>query len=228
MDIGAAFTFIFSDSDWLKKAGIAALVFLIPLVGPILLLGWGLEITRRVISYDPSPLPGWDDFSAYLTKGIQAFVVNLVYLLPGILVAILMQIVSISLSLAVDSGTSSAGNSTGGIAVLVVLCLSCFMGLLFIAAGLLIPAAVGNLAFTGELSSAFRFKDILGLFRAAPGPYLVVLLCVGLANIVLSPLGILVCGIGVLITETYTTALAGHLMGQAHNQARVARAAANL
>jgi len=35
MDFGRAFTFAFQDPDWLKKVGLAAVIFLIPIMTPL-------------------------------------------------------------------------------------------------------------------------------------------------------------------------------------------------
>ena len=51
-----------------------------------------------------------------------------------------------------------------------------------------------------------------------------VLLGIGLANLILSPLGTLACGIGILFTTAYTTTLGAHLTGQAYNAAKAALA----
>lgn len=60
MNLGQAFSFPFQDPDWLKKIGLMALISLIPIVGPIIVLGWGLDITRRVITRSPIILPEID------------------------------------------------------------------------------------------------------------------------------------------------------------------------
>lgn len=226
MDFGRAISFVFQDPDWMKKGGIAALVFLIPLIGPIMLLGWGLEITRRVISLDPVPLPGWDDFSSTITKGFQAAVVSVVYLLPGIIFAIFIQVVSFGLAFMPVSDNNS--NTLGSLAVIASLCLTCLMVILFVAGGFFSLAGTGILAATGELGAAFRFQEVFRLLRAAPGAYILVLVGIALANIVLAPLGTLACGIGVIITSAYSAALGGHLTGQAHTLAKAAKAGANL
>lgn len=220
MEFGRAFSFVFEDPDWLKKVGIAALVFLIPIIGQIVLMGWGLEITRRVINHDPTTLPDWSNFSDFLLKGFHAFVVSLVYTLPGILVIICGQLLLLGVASSVSDSNS---NTVGVIVTAATVCMICFVSLFFIAAGFVIPAATGNLAATGELSAAFRFNEVLGLVRAAPGPYVMVILGVLLASIILAPVGALVCGIGVLITTAYTTALSGHLTGQAYNAAKAVR-----
>jgi hypothetical protein len=223
MDFGRAFTFAFQDPDWLKKVGIAALVFLIPVIGPIVLMGWGLEITRRVINNESEALPDWSDFSAYIPKGFQAFVVSLAFMLPAILFVICGQVASIGMAAGLSSLDSDVA---GGVATVVALCLTCFVTLFLIVAGFMIPAATGNLAANGELGAAFRFNEVFGLLRAAPGPYIMVILGVGLANLFLAPLGSLICGVGVLFTTAYTTCLGGHLTGQAYKVAKAAQSTA--
>ncbi len=216
MEFGRAFTFAFQDPDWLKKVGIAALVSLIPVIGGITLMGWGLEITRRVINNDPDPLPGWDNFSSFISKGFQAFVVSLAYALPIILVVMCQYGVSFALIFASSNSDSS---TMGGIATVVGVCMTCIVILFAIVAGFFIPAALGNLAATGELGAAFRFNQIFALLRAAPGPYVMEILGVALASMILSPLGILICGVGLLFTTAYTTTLSAHLTGQAYKVA---------
>ena len=223
MEFGRAFSFAFQDPDWLKKVGIAAVIFLIPLVGPIILAGWGLEITRRVINNDPVPLPDWSDFSGFLLKGFHAVVVSLAYALPGLLILICGEAVTFGLTGAMSSSRSDS-SAIGGIVTVVGLCMTCLVTILLVGAGFLIPAATGNLAASGELGAAFRFNEVLQLVRAAPGPYIMVLLGIGLANLILSPLGTLACGIGILFTTAYTTTLGAHLTGQAYNAAKAALA----
>ena len=217
MNFGLAFSYIFEDTDWIKKVGIAAAVMLIPLVGPIILGGWGLEITRRIINDDPTPLPGWEDFSGYISKGFQVFVVGLAYFLPLILVVVCGQTAAIVPAAMVGENNPDVA---GGLITVIMLCISCFAIIFGLAAAVLMPAAIGNLAATGELGAAFRFNEIFGLVRAAIGPYILSVLLVGLAASLLSPVGALLCGIGTLITSAYISAVSSHLYGQAYKIAR--------
>ena len=57
MDYGKAFTFPQLDADWIKKWAIAGGLSLIPIIGPIMVMGYALEITRRVITDNPQLLP---------------------------------------------------------------------------------------------------------------------------------------------------------------------------
>jgi hypothetical protein len=96
----------------------------------------------------------------------------------------------------------------------------CFVILYALIAMLIIPPALGNLAATGELGAAFRFGEVFGLLRAAIGPYLLSLLVLALASSVLSSIGSAICGVGILLTSAYLTAISGHLHGQAYKIAR--------
>ncbi len=223
MEFGRAFNYSFQDPDWLKKVGIAAAVCLIPVIGSIVLMGWGLEITRRIISNETEILPDWSDFSSFLTKGFQAFVVSLAYALPIILISLCNQITAIGLSTAASASDS---NVISNVAVGVSICLSCLVFIFSIATGLLVPAANGMLVSSGELGAAFRFNEVIGLVRAAPGPYIMSMIVMGLAAVVLVPLGMLACGIGMFFSVAYITTVNSHLIGQAYKVARAAQSAA--
>jgi hypothetical protein len=221
MEYGRAFSYVFEDAEWMKKVGIAALVILIPLVGPIILMGWGLEITRRVINLDPSPLPGWEDFGSYLSKGFQAFVVSLVYALPVLLIVGCGQVTIFGSAAALGNNLDS--DVAGGLITAVSACTGCLALILGIAAGILSPAAIGKLADTGQLGAAFRIGEVFATFRAAVGPYIISMVIVAVAAMVLSPVGALACGIGALVTSALISAFSGHLYGQAYNLAKTVR-----
>ena len=217
MEFGKAFSFPFEDQDWIKKVGIAALVMLIPIVGGIAVAGWGFEVTRRVIRRDPQPLPDWSDFVTYLVNGLKVVVVGLAYALPIILVSACSQ--------GIFYAAGQGGDDTMmSIATVVMICFSCLMILYGIFMGLVMPAALGNFAATDQLGAAFRFGEVFGLVRAAPGPYVLVLLGAFLAGII-AMLGSIACGIGALLTSAYAMAINGHLQGQAYNEASALRGA---
>jgi hypothetical protein len=216
MQFGKAFTFVFEDQKWLQKVGIAALILLIPLIGALVVLGWSLEVTRRVIKSDPELLPDFSDFGGHLLRGLKAFVIALVYVLPIILVSICSQAVT----LGITSGSNSQNSDAmGGIAVAVALCLSCFSIIYGIFVGLLLPAAFGNFVATDQLGAGFRLGEVMGLFRANPGAYLLVFVGVILSGFIGS-LGVILCVIGALLTYAYSMLINGHLYGQAYLAAK--------
>lgn len=222
MEFGRAFSYITEDQEWAKKLLIAGLIFLIPILGSIIVLGWMMEIVRRVIAGEPNPLPGWENFSDYITKGFQAFVVSLAYTLPIIIISTCFQLV-VPFMAEVGSGGGDSGDAIAAVLMVVSLCLSCFMFIYSIFINLALPAAYGNLVATGELAAAFRFNEVYGLVRAAVGPYLLVIVG-GVAAGLIAMLGFLACFIGLIFTYPFAMAVMGHLYGQAYNAAKAAQA----
>jgi len=216
MEFGKAFSFPFEDQEWLTKLGIAALVMLIPILGQFIVAGWALEITRRVIQRDPQPLPDWSDFVGHLVRGLQVLVIGFVYSLPIILLTSCPQILLVAVQ---DSGDDTIMTAV----TVLVSCLSCISAIYGVFLGLVMPAAMGKFAATGQMGAAFRFGEVFGLVRAAPAAYVITLLGGIVAGIV-AMLGLVVCFIGVFFTAVYASAINGHLYGQAYNEAMAASA----
>jgi hypothetical protein len=210
MEFAKAFSFVFEDPDWLKKIAIAALVGLIPIVGQLVLIGWVLDTAKRVIRQDPAPLPDLD-FGAQLGLGFKSLVIGLVYGIPAFIIYLPIIIV-----------TLVAGNSNsdaGGTAVIAVtLCCTGLLVLYGLLLMVMLPAAHGNFLATDRLGAAFNFRQVFALLRAAPGPYLMVLLGGVIAGII-APLGSIACGVGVLLTSAYAMLISAHLYGQAYRAA---------
>lgn len=208
MDFGKAFTFPFDDQEWLKKVGIAGLILLIPVIGGLVIAGYGAEITKRVIRRHPEPLPDWNDFMGYLVKGLQVFVIGFVYALPIILIQACSQT-------ALFMGTESYDDTVMTIVTIVTVCFGCVTFLYALAMGMVLPAAIGNFLHKDQLGAAFRFGEVFGLVRAAPGAFALALLGSFLAGIIGS-LGTIACVIGALFTAAYAGMINGHLQGQAY------------
>jgi len=212
MDFGKAFSYPFEDQDWLKKVGLAALFILIPIIGPLLVAGWGLEITRRVIKRDSDPLPDWSEFGEIIGSGFKVAVVWFAYMLPVILLQACVQLAAIG---GIDSTNDEA--LIAGLSF-VIFCISCLVFIYSLIMAFIVPAALGNMAAKNDLSAAFRFGEVVGLVRAQPGAYAIVFLGSLVAGFVAS-LGIVACFIGVFFTAAYATTINAHLRGQAYLQA---------
>ncbi len=210
MEFGLAFSYVFEDSDWFKKIALAALVSLIPIIGQIFLIGWALEITRRVIKNDPTPLPDLD-FGENLGRGFKAFVVGLVYALPIFVLMIPNFIAPFMIEI--------IGEDAGGvIAILFTVCSSVLVFVYSLLMAFLLPAAYGRVADTGNLGDGLKIGEVFKLVKKAPTAYLIVLVGSILAGLI-GQLGVIACGIGVLLTYTYSMAIMGHFWGQAYKEA---------
>ena len=209
MQIGKAFSYPFEDPDWLKKIGVAALVMLIPLVGGIVVGGWGLEIARRVIRRETYPMPDWSDFMGHLVKGLKLFVISFVYLLPVILISACSQGIFIA------AQNADLGETALTVASVASICFSCVIILYSLLVGFVLPAALGKFAATDELGAAFRFGEIFSIVRANPSIFLMALLG-GFVSSIIASAGVIICVVGMLATVPYSIAINGHLWGQAY------------
>lgn len=212
MDFGKAFTYPFQDPDWAKKIIIPGLVMLIPILGQIVLLGWMLDITRRVIRQDPNPLPELE-FGKNLSDGFKGFVISLVYAIPAIIFSLPPAI----LNAMVGSGSSDL-ESMGPVMIIVMICCYGLLTLYSLLLAVIAPAAMGNFVAHENMSAGFRFAEVFGLVRSAVGPYLLVLVGAMLSGLI-AQLGIIACVIGFFVTYAYAMAVNGHLYGQAYNEA---------
>ena len=88
MDYTKAFTYPQQDADWLKKFLIAGALNLVPVVGWLLVVGYMLEVTRRVVEHNSQLLPEWRDWGNLFKKGLYVAVIGLVYALPIIVLAL--------------------------------------------------------------------------------------------------------------------------------------------
>ena len=208
MDFGLSFSFPFQDEDWIKKIVLTAVISLIPIIGQLALLGWMVELTRRVIRGDAEPLPDWADFGGILVLGLKIFVVGFVYSLPLIFISIPMAIFD---SL-IDSESAVA------LYTVVTMCFSCFALIYGLALAFFFPAAVGELAATDDLGAAINPTNIIARVRAEPSAYLLAFLGTIVAGF-LAGFGIILCFVGLIFTTVYAYAVQGHLYGQAYIEA---------
>lgn len=212
MDFSIPFSFPFKDQDWFKKLLIPGLITLIPIVGFLYLLGWGLEITRQIIRNEPVVIPE-TDFSKFLTRGLKVFVISLVYGIPTFILQIPSMIGNVM--------TQSASNGDSSSAVLgVILGLGVCTGLLNIlyslALSFVLPAIYGLfLANNEEISAGFRFGEIFRLVKKAPVAFLLALVGYIIAGMI-SSLGVIACVVGLLVTIPYSILIMSHFYGQAY------------
>ncbi len=213
MDFGKAFTFVFDDPDWLKKVAINALIGLIPIVGQLYLLGWGLEVARRVAMRSGTPLPDVD-FGTHLGHGFKAFVLGLVYTIP-IWVVILPMIIVIAIA-------DAAGLGRDAREMIEMVCGLC-AGLILLVYALVLafamPAALTRAVVKGSIRAGLEVRQVVALVRAAPGAYLLTLVGTLIASLLASIVGGIACGIGIIFTMAYYQVVMGHFYGQAYLEA---------
>ncbi|MDY6846073.1 MAG: DUF4013 domain-containing protein [Chloroflexota bacterium] len=210
MNFGLSFSYVFEDKDWFKKIAIPALCALIPVVGQFIVVGWGLKATKNVIDgKERNALPELD-FGQDLGSGFIASLIVLIYSLP---VAIIVGISGAMFGISSEQG--SLGN---WILIILGSCIGLIGLLLGIVSAILAVPAVANYVAKGQFSAAFKFKEIIAMLKKSFVSWLLVILGQIIAMGFIAPLGVIACGIGVLLTSVYGTAVCSHLLGQAYNQ----------
>lgn len=210
MDIGKAFTFVFEDEDWIVKVLIGAVLALTG-IGFIPIVGYGMEVARRVVRGDPQPLPAWDDWGTKIVEGLLSAVIAFVWSLPGILLGACVALILVPV------GNRGAGQGET-ITILVMICYGFVVFLYSLLLALVLPAALTHYAVTRQFGAAFRLGEVIGLVRNNLGAYLMVLLVIILASIV-SSLGSIALGCGLFFTAFYATLIQYHAFGQAYRVA---------
>ncbi len=214
MDFARAFTFVFEDLDWMKKLLLNALLMLIPVVGQIYILGWSLEVGRRVAQYDePVRLPEIN-FGRFLGLGFKALVVGLVYAIP---------VIVLTLPMVIFPAVLGPNNGTSNDAVVVIMMLlnffcSCLIVLYALFLAFIMPAAYMRMVMQERIGAALEIGQVFALVKAAPSAYLMVVLGVLVTGFIV-PLGSALCLVGVVFTAAYANAVLGHFYGQAYRVA---------
>lgn len=223
MDFGKAFTFMFEDPDWLKKLGIGTLVGLVGLVlSPVLiglvpliaLLGYTVDVIRNVMAGREHPLPEWEDWSGFLSRGFKVLAALFVWSLPAILLSIPMAIGGAML----DQGNLGQSEAIG---IMILVCGGCLLFLWALFVTLLSPAIYVRIAATDRFSSAFDLSRMWAFTRDNLGNVIIALLLLIVVGVIASfvaGLGLLALVIGILITIPFATLwqylVQAHLFGQ--------------
>ncbi len=222
MNIGKSFSFVFEDPRWVTKLAIGTLVLilssllstiLIGILGYFIIAGYGLEVLRNVRRGDLFPMPEWRDrWGEWLVLGVKAMVAVLVWSLPAIIVALPMGV-----------GFALTGNEdAAAFGGLLAACFGCLVLIWTIIVLLATPVIYIRLAESGELSSAFRFGDILSFTREHVGQVIIATIMYLVAGLVFGLIGgivgLLLCVVGLFFTlpaaQFITTLVQSHLYGQ--------------
>lgn len=215
MDFARPFSYVFEDPDWVRKLLLNALIGLIPIVGQLYLLGWMLDIARRVANgEDPVWLPEIN-FGAFLGEGFKALILGFIYSIP-----VFILVAPIAILPVLGEAVGMDYDTIGTISMITSVCCSGIILLYSIVLGLAMPAAQLNMVMQGSLGAGLRFGEVLGLVRAAPMAYLMVLVGSIAAGLLASLVGGIACGIGIIFTMAYYQAVMGHFSGQAYRIAR--------
>ncbi len=160
------------DPEWKQKIGIISLILLtagfIPILGQLVMIGWGALAMRRAVSGQESPLPRLDFDFEYMGKllgvGFRGFLASLLWTFPVVLVTVLSVFCLYgSIAYAVLSGSSEEDAKM----IVIVALVAMFVLLPLVSIFLAMPAHVAMMRaeLSDDLSAALRFKEVMGTTR---------------------------------------------------------------
>ena len=214
MDFGSAFSFVTADSDWTKKLAIAAVVALAGVLtfglALIPLVGWSLAITRRVAAGTEPALPEWSEFGQLAVDGLKVIAIGIIWSIPIILISVCLGAVSAIMTTQTDMD---------GLSSIVSIVTSCFSSPYGLLLAVLTPAAFGHLAATDNFGEAVNPVNAFKILRENIGGFVITALVWIFLVPIIQSIGLLICIIGVFPAIAYSTAVIGHLIGQAYKGA---------
>ena len=183
-----AFIWPTRDPAWLSKIAIIALILLIPVLGGINGLGWMLANLDRLRAGDETMAPA---NLSYLGRGFRLFVVQLVYGLAVVVLALLIYLPAVLM--AVGQGKGEANPALIVVAILLNL-------LAFVTPAMVLATDAGG------IGGGLRVRDVWRRSRLNLNNTLIAGLMLIAAGFV-SSLGAIVCVVGVLVTAAYALAM---------------------
>src|SRR3989337_44473 len=87
MNIGEALRFTTKDKKWIEKIAIAA-VLIFTVIGWLAVVGWILELLRRVVRGEAEVLPPWANLGKYFVDGLIVCVIGFIWTLPIIVLSV--------------------------------------------------------------------------------------------------------------------------------------------
>ncbi len=214
IDIMRALTHIREDADWLKKLAIGFVVSIVPFLN-FAGLGYGNKVLKNASEGRDTPLPEWNDIADLFITGLKLLVPSLVYSLPMIVLACVMQVLLIGVSAAAESSNGDAASlAAGGLGFGVM----CLVGLTFVYAffiAYISPAIHIQFARTnGDIGATLKLGEILNITRANSGEYIKMILGVIGVSLLVGVLTMATCGLGAIVAAPLSFIVMPHLAGQ--------------
>ncbi|MFN8472092.1 MAG: DUF4013 domain-containing protein [Anaerolineae bacterium] len=208
MDIGRGFRALFDDAHWIVKVllgGVFALLGIFLITVPLVL---GYQVgTIGLAARGENRVPDWTDWGGVYVRGLLAFVIQLVYAIPVIIIACCQ---------GATTGLLSGGNQGDPNAAVgaLVACFGCLNIIFSLLAAILAPAAIIRWLQRGDFAAAFNLASVFAFIRDNAGNYAVAFLVSLGLEIAAVIVGSLLCGIGIPFLLFAAIVISGNLYGQ--------------
>jgi hypothetical protein len=214
------FTYLFHQRHLGMTLLVGSVLFLVPVVGPIVVMGWCVLLHRALAEgrREVPPL-GFEDFSRLLDLGLGPFLVSLLVSLGMFVVLLpLLAVPAVVVGVAMPR-LASAGE--GEAVLLVVLLVAALAALVLLVVGYLVAmvhkAALIRAELTPEMGAAIaslRWSAIRGFLRVCPRELFFASVAHGLGSSLLTFVGLALGSIGVYPAVVVSQAAGAHFRAQ--------------
>ncbi len=187
------FKAFFKDANFGNNILIGSVHAIIPIVGPIVLMGWGCEIMQRLSRNHPQPIPKLDfaDFTHYLSRGVVPFLVAFIaQLILSVFIYIFMFAGIIGFGAIV--GNMSEGSDIAPLFGIVFFLIMLLVGLVITIPALILSTSLQTFAeLTEDFSRSFNFSFLKNYVKLTWKKAF-------LAHLIYIPIGFLLGVIGIM------------------------------
>jgi hypothetical protein len=204
---------MFSYEGWGRKLMLGVAMSLTPVLGPIVLMGWALDVLRNLVKGDANPLPAWtgDDFARWLGRGLGLSVAVLTFLLPVIAVLIIVYACG-------AIGLAVIGSDSDGFSTVYGLCMACLGFILYFLVGLGALVVFVRYASTDRLDVGLDYAKTFQLVSQNIAQLLIIVILVFIMVIAASIVGVLTLGILFLFVPVYFSLVFAYFGAQLSKQ----------
>ena len=212
-----AITFAFRGEESLVSILTGVVYLMIPIVGPIALLGYQTEIFRRLVRRDPRPLPKltFASFSSYLTRGVVPFVTQLLVTLPLAFGGMVFLFAIVGATLVASTHGTGAGASQNAVFATMALPWAVMM-VMWVGLGPVLQSLLTRAALTEDVGKSFDFRALLAYARTTYWPSALSLVAFGILAFGLHLLGAAMCFVGIWPAAFIVQIAATHLRWQTY------------
>jgi Protein of unknown function (DUF4013) len=177
------FRFPFQDSPsrsrFLLGSALVLASYFVPIVPGLFSYGYALRILRSTAEGKRPGMPPWNDWSDLLSLGFRGAIVQLVFMLPGIVIALFGfaayfgTFLLIPLSVRPDGGADSPILVLLPVAMAVLFLSMAISTVLFVLGMIPLPAAIAHFAVKDQLGAAFKVREWWGILKSNSLGYLI-------------------------------------------------------
>ena len=206
-----AYTYVFENPNWLMTLLLRTVCYIIPVVGPIVLMGYQYEIVEALHRNPRRIFPdfNFERFAEYLGRGVWPFLVTLVAgMVMGAVTVVPMLLLQI-LEAAGDHNEAISLAALGMMIVLFVVITVLSFGSYLVMVPLMLRAGL-----TQEFAKAFDFDFVFDFIRRMWLEMILVALFLWISTLVLMIAGFMLCCIGIYPAMTLMMLANTHLFYQ--------------